>query len=148
MYKKIVEQFDLKAGDIIWLSSDITRTAFFIRSALKEKFDPVRIIGQFQEAVGEDGTIMLPTFNYDFSNNGVYDYVNSKGITGALGNIAIEQCGFVRTRHPLHSFAFGARIKSCWQIWITAILLARIHPLATVMKRMSHRSCWEQTGAP
>ena len=105
MYKEIVDQFGLQTGDIIWLSSDITRTAFFIRSMLKEKFDAGKLIAQFQEAVGETGTIMLPTFNYDFSNNGIYDYVNSKGITGALGNIALEQCGFKRTTHPLHSFA-------------------------------------------
>lgn len=111
MYKELVSQFNLKKGDMIWLSSDITRTALLVRSVTGVRFDAVKLIDEFKEAVGETGTILLPTFNYDFSNNGFYDYTKSKGITGALGNIALEKCGFVRTTHPLHSFAVWGKDK-------------------------------------
>lgn len=105
MYNEIVSQFNLKSGDIIWLSSDITKLAMLVRKETGVRFDPVMLLDEFKKAVGDTGTILLPTFNYDFSNNGFYDYNKSKGITGALGNIALEKSDFKRTQHPLHSFA-------------------------------------------
>lgn len=107
-YESIVEQFNIKKGDRIWLSSDIISFAMEFRRN-KQKLDQNELLDAFIDAVGPEGTILIPTFNFDFSNKGYYDYTNSKGTTGALGNTALKRADFTRTKHPLHSFAvYGA----------------------------------------
>ena len=103
-YNRLVEQFHISSGDRIWLSSELIKMIF----ELKKKgirFDGSALIDAFQEALGVEGTIMIPTFSFEFSNKGYYDIVNSKGTTGVLGNIALERKDFRRTQHPMHSFA-------------------------------------------
>lgn len=109
-YQILVEQFDIRKGERIWLSSDIIGFALEFRKE-KKKLDQNALIDAFIEAVGEEGTILIPTFNFDFSNNGYYDYKKSKGTTGALGNTALKRDDFKRTKHPLHSFAVWGRDK-------------------------------------
>lgn len=103
-YEEIVGQFEIKKGDCIYLSSDIIGIALEFRKQ-KERLDQNKLIDTFIDAVGPEGTILIPTFNFDFSNHGYYDYINSKGTTGALGNTALARSDFKRTLHPLHSFA-------------------------------------------
>lgn len=105
VYKDIVQQFNLSVGDRIWLSSDVTKLAFVVQAETGKRFDAGLLLQCFMEAVGTEGTLMLPTFNYEFSNKGKYDYLNSRGTTGALGNVALKKCGFRRTKYPIHSFA-------------------------------------------
>ena len=112
MYDKIASLFGLSEGDRVYLSSDITKLAFFFRKELNERFDPVKLLEAFQKAVGEEGTLALPVFSFDFSNNSFYDYRRTKGTTGTLGNTAMLKCGYVRTSHPMHSFAvWGADVE-------------------------------------
>lgn len=103
IYKELVDQFDIKKGDKIWLSSDLIQLVLKFR-ANKIKFDGSALLDAFQEAVGEDGTLLLPTFSFEFSNKKYYDISKTKGITGALGNIAMQREDFRRTQHPMHSF--------------------------------------------
>jgi len=103
-YTEIVDQFNIKPGERIWLSSDIIGFALAFRKE-KIKFDQNALIDAFIDAVGPEGTILIPTFNFDFSNHGHYDYIKSKGTTGALGNTALAREDFTRTKYPLHSFA-------------------------------------------
>lgn len=104
MYQKIIDSFEIEKGSRIWLSSDVTKIAYIMKKA-GEKFEPLKLLDYFKNVVGEGGTIMLPTFCFDFSNKGRYDYQHSKGVTGILGNVALEKGDFIRTKHPMHSFA-------------------------------------------
>ena len=103
-YSDIVNQFNLKKGDRIWLSSDIISLAMDFRKN-GERLNQNELLEAYMEAVGQEGTIIIPTFNFDFSNHGHYDYTKSKGTTGALGNTALAREDFTRTSHPMHSFA-------------------------------------------
>lgn len=109
-YKSFVDQFKIKKGERIWLSSDVIKLALQFR---KEglKFDGSALIDAFQDAVGEEGTLLLPTFSFEFSNKGRYDIKRTKGTTGVLGNIALGREDFSRTRHPMHSFAVWGKDK-------------------------------------
>jgi aminoglycoside 3-N-acetyltransferase len=104
IYGELLESLKVKKGERIWLSSEIIKLALVFR---KEgvKFDADRLFDAFKDALGEEGTLIVPTFCFDFSNNGVYDYKNSGCTTGALGNCALKREDFKRTKHPLHSFA-------------------------------------------
>ena len=110
MYRSIVEQLHINKGDRIWLSSELVKFVMQFKKA-GIKFSGGDLLNEFQEAVGIEGTIMIPTFSYEFSNKGKYDKKNTKGITGALGNMALERQDFVRTQHPMHSFAVWGKDK-------------------------------------
>ena len=104
VFEKLVECLEIKRGDRIWLSSEIVKLVLLCRK-LGAEFDASKLLDCFQSAVGEEGTLLLPTFSFVFSNTGKYDYTQSKGATGALGNIALQRKDFMRTKHPMHSFA-------------------------------------------
>lgn len=104
IYKNIIKKFDIQQGDSIWLSSELIKLILKFK-ANGLKFDGSDFLDELQDVLGEGGTILLPTFTFDFSNKGYYDIQRSKGVTGALGNIALQKEGFKRTKHPMHSFA-------------------------------------------
>lgn len=107
-YEDLVNQFDVKNGDRIWLSSELIHLILKFKE-WKIKFDGSALLNAFQKAAGEEGTLILPTFSFEFSNKHYYDINKTKGITGALGNIALQRKDFCRTQHPIHSFAVWGR---------------------------------------
>lgn len=109
-YEDVVNTFDLKRGDRIWLSSEIIKLVLVFRKK-GIKFDGNELINAFQRKIGEEGTIMIPVFSFDFSNKQKYDILHTKGVTGALGNIAMEREDFMRTAHPMHSFMVWGKDK-------------------------------------
>lgn len=104
IYKELINELNIHPGDRIWLSSELIQIVLQCRSR-KIPFEGSCLLTEFQNAVGETGTLLLPTFSYDFSNKGYYDIKKTKGTTGALGNIALSRDDFQRTKHPMHSFA-------------------------------------------
>lgn len=103
VYEELVERFCLNKGDKIWLSSELIQLLInFKKKGIK--FDGDQLINAFQNAVGDEGTLMIANFSFEFSNNKYYDIRNTKGVTGALGNIALQRNDFIRTQHPMHSF--------------------------------------------
>lgn len=109
-YEKIVSYFNLQKGDSIWLSSELIKLVLNLKKK-QIKFDGNELINAFQNVIGEDGTILIPTFCFDFSNKKHYDILKTKGITGALGNLALQRADFKRTKHPMHSFMVWGRDK-------------------------------------
>lgn len=110
IYSDIVDSFDIHSGDRIWLSSEIIRFALLAREK-GVPFNGNALIDAFQNKLTSEGTLFLPTFSFEFSNKGVYDIIKTKGITGALGNIALQREDFERTQHPMHSFAVWGKDK-------------------------------------
>ena len=110
-YTKIVEQLPIHNGDILNVHSDVLELAKICRN-YGEKFEGDRFIQSLQEAVGENGTLLFPTFNWDFCKGIAFDYHNTKGKSGALGNVALKMPGFKRTQHPIYSFAVWGKAQS------------------------------------
>lgn len=103
IYRKILDSFNVEKGDRIWLSSELARLTIQLgRNGIE--FDPENLINAFQERLGDTGTLIIPNFSFEFSNHGFYDIKNTRGVTGALGNIAMQRSDFERTHHPMHSF--------------------------------------------
>lgn len=109
-YKKIAGLLGINKGDILHISSDITRLAY---DAMEngEKFDANIFIDTFIDAVGESGTIFFSTYSWDFCQGKPFDYLNTKGKTGFLGNAALKREDFKRTKHPIYSFAVWGKDK-------------------------------------
>jgi aminoglycoside 3-N-acetyltransferase len=108
MYEELIESFKINKGEKLWLSSEIIKLVIlFKKNGIR--FDADRFLDCLKEAIGEEGTLLIPTFCFEFSNNGKYDYKNSACFTGAIGNTALKRKDFVRTKHPMHSFAVWGR---------------------------------------
>lgn len=103
-YRDIISYLDIKEGDILLVSSDILRLCCTCREN-SEAFDPNIFIDTIIGKVGNAGTLLFPTYNWDFCQGKVFDYRNSASQAGALGNVALKRDDFKRTKHPIYSFA-------------------------------------------
>lgn len=102
-YTGFAKACQLKKGDIIDVCSDLREFMIcFYRH--KETFDPNRLIDALQQAVGEEGTILIRTFNWDFCHGTPFDRRNTPSQTGRLGDVALKRPDFVRTKHALYSW--------------------------------------------
>lgn len=103
-YKTIPSVLKIKKGDVILLTSDITD--LFLRCQENgEVFDINILIDQFKEAIGEEGTLLIPTYHWGFCQGKTFNYKKTPGKTGAIGNAALRRKDFIRTKHPIYSFA-------------------------------------------
>ena len=101
------------SGDVLLLHSSIGRT---VRGLLKagvaaDQAVPV-ILQSFLEAVGAGGTLLLPLFNFDFTQGATFDIRTTPSRMGTLTEAGRLHPGAVRTGHPLYSFAvIGAKAQ-------------------------------------
>ena len=92
------------SGDTLLLHSNITKWTISLLKAGNKK--PLKLIlDAFINYLGEKGTLLLPTFNFDFSNIGYYDYYNTPSKMGSLSQASLKSKKFKRTKHPIYSFA-------------------------------------------
>jgi aminoglycoside 3-N-acetyltransferase len=93
----------IKPGEIIMIASDITRMSM---TAIRQegKFNPEDLIDSFIEKLGEEGSLIIPSFNFNLKDGERFDVKKSVPVTGALAETALERGDFIRTLHPLHSF--------------------------------------------
>ncbi len=103
-YQQLPAALGLEKKDVVLLTSDIT-DLFLQCQEHGEVFDANILLTRFQEAVGEEGTLLIPTYNWGFCQGKPFDYKKTPSKTGALGNAALRRKDFRRTRHPIYSFA-------------------------------------------
>ena len=102
--RDLPRQFGLKKGDKVWVSTDLKRLLY----ACIENNDDTDLnvfIDALIEEVGPEGTILIPTFNWDFCKGKTFDYHKTPCKTGSLGKYALKRDDFRRTKHPIYSFA-------------------------------------------
>lgn len=102
--RHIVKQLDIDKGDVLLISSDM-KGLLFQCFEHGDEIDLNVFLNSLMEAVGEEGTILLPTFNWDFCKGVTFDYYRTPCRTGSLGKTALRRKDYVRTRHPIYSFA-------------------------------------------
>ncbi len=88
----------------VLLMADLTQMAWQSRKA-GLSFSPVALLDAFLSATGPQGTLLVPTYNFDLRDGERYDPARTPPITGALAKAALAHPAFRRSRHPLHSFA-------------------------------------------
>ena len=100
----------VQKGDVIMVHSDIKS---FGRLATSDRdFLLQKIVDAIKESVGNDGTIVMPTFTYNFFKNMPYDITNSKSVVGVLTEYFRKQPDVSRTLHPTHCVALWGRHKN------------------------------------
>ena len=100
----IPKKLGIARGDKIFISSAVKDLMRICREN-GEKADLNVLIDGFIEAVGAEGTLIFPTYNWDWCGGGTFDYKYTPSKVGALSQAALERKDFKRTKHPIYSFA-------------------------------------------
>jgi aminoglycoside 3-N-acetyltransferase len=66
---------------------------------------PQTIIDALLAVLGEDGTLIMPTFNFDFCKGRPWDIRTTPSHMGAITNMVREHPDAKRVFHPIYSFA-------------------------------------------
>jgi aminoglycoside 3-N-acetyltransferase len=100
----------LAPGETLLLHSSLRRTSRAVVRAGGQISDAAEIVlDSFLEALGPDGTLLLPLFNFDFTSGATFDIRNTPSQMGALTEAGRRRPGAVRTGHPIYSFAVIGR---------------------------------------
>lgn len=94
----------VEKGGCVYVISDMMELAKVSR-ARGEKLVLGELIDGLKDLAGEEGTLLFPTFNWDFCKGVGFDYRRTPPRTGALPKAALSREDFARTAHPLYSFA-------------------------------------------
>ncbi len=102
--KDIPEKLGIKKNTNLFISSDTTQLLWkcFENEGTN---DLNQLLDSLQGQTGTGGTIVIPTYNWDFCSGKTFDYKNTRCKTGALGVTALKREDFIRTQHPIYSFA-------------------------------------------
>ncbi|THH39519.1 AAC(3) family N-acetyltransferase [Neolewinella litorea] len=95
----------ISEGDIVLVHSSLRRLIRHFAAKSKIKVTPNIVYESLVKAVGESGTIILPLFNFDFPQTGIFDVNHTPSQMGALTEVGRLDPESVRTGHPIYSFA-------------------------------------------
>ena len=109
--KKLLKKIGLKKNDTIYLASNILPLMIQYNNNNK-KIIPHQIINDILDIIGKNGTLLLPTFNWDYCVKKKFDIKKTISKCGALSNIALNREDFSRTKHPIYSFAVTGKYKN------------------------------------
>ena len=101
--KGLASKFGLNKGDRVYVTSDVKGLLYNCMHN-DDDTDLNILIDGIIDIIGEEGTLVFPTFNWSFCGGTPYDIRKTPGKTGSLGKIAMGRDDFRRTKHPLYSF--------------------------------------------
>jgi len=100
----------VRRGDTLLVHSDIRRTL------MTNKCTPKDVLDSLLEAIGSEGTLLLPLFNFGFCHGEPFDIRNTPSQMGSLTEAGRLYPGSVRSGHPVYSFcAIG------WNAWLYSV---------------------------
>lgn len=104
LYEDFLDSIGVFKGDKIYVASDL-RILINIFRKKGYSFETRQFIYCLTIRVGNEGSLVFPTFSWDFCDLGIYNHRLTRGSTGSLGNAALLRADFKRTKHPIYSFA-------------------------------------------
>jgi len=72
---------------------------------------PQTVIDALLEVLGNDGTLIMPTFNFDFCKGEPWDVRNTPSHMGAMTNMVRQHPAAKRVFHPIYSFAILGKTR-------------------------------------
>ena len=103
-FPDIIKKLDIFKGDTLLVSSDVSRLFYIEYQRTGELPNLDLLVDALKEAVGEDGTLIFPTFTWDFCKRLPFNIRESPCKTGSLSNVTLNRLDFKRTKHPIYSF--------------------------------------------
>lgn len=109
---QLLAELGIKKGDVLMVHSDLAALGRPPEHFLQKKdLFLSKILGLFKEAVGPEGTILMPTFTYSFMKSEMYDVDNTPSTAGVLTEFFRKQKNIIRTQNPNLSFAVWGKEK-------------------------------------
>ncbi len=94
----------LKAGDIVLVHSSY-------KSLGSVQGGPQTVIDALLEVLTPDGTLIMPTFNFNFNKGEPWDVLKTPSHMGAITELARTNPASRRVFHPFYSFAILGKLK-------------------------------------
>ena len=109
----------IKPGDTIYLGLNLGKTFLPYRKTLfkKENLLSIKnkccelILNSLKELVGNEGTIIVPTFSFSFIKQKKFDIKNTSSTLGFFENFFLKQKKIKRSPHPLYSISVWGKNK-------------------------------------
>ena len=101
--RELASHLGLHKGDRVYVTSDVKALLYTIMHH-EDETDLNILIDGIIDIIGEEGTLVFPTFNWSFCGGTPFDHHKTPAKTGSLCKIAMERSDFRRTRHPIYSF--------------------------------------------
>jgi len=120
MYKDLEEikhalnNCGIKKNDLIFLHGDEI-LASQISTSLNEKDPTLIFINALVDLIGDQGTLVIPTFTYSFTTSEVYDVDNSASEVGNFSEKFRKIKETIRSRNPIFSVASIGKLSSSIQ---------------------------------
>lgn len=108
--ESIINKLGIQNGDKLFVSSNIVKLIINFKKN-NILFDPNYLIDLLKEKVGKNGTLLFPTFNWDFCRGKTFNYFNTPSRTGSLSSAALKRSEFMRSINPIYSFAVTGKDK-------------------------------------
>lgn len=109
MLEETLEKVGVKARDIILVHLDSTAIRTLSGLAWKDVFNLLKQC--FLNVLGENGTLIVPTFNWDFCKGKAYIHEKTRSQVGMFTNYILFDQASVRSFHPIYSFAAIGNLK-------------------------------------
>ncbi len=103
-YLDYIKQLPVKPGESVYIISNMAPVLYTEIKAGRKPYLS-QFIDELKNIFNKDNTIIIPTFNWDFCKGLPFDYKNSKSQAGILGDYALKDKDFKRTKHPIYSYA-------------------------------------------
>lgn len=95
---------DIQKGDVLDVASDMLSCILFFKEN-RASFSMDVLLDALKDRVGDGGTVLIRTFNWDFCHGVPFDYNKTPSQVGSLGNAALKRKDFRRSKHPIYSWA-------------------------------------------
>lgn len=95
----------IRAGNTVLLHSNVVRTIRTMRKSGHRGVTADTLLASFRTALGPEGTLVLPVFNFDFTQGAPFVIRHTPSQMGALTEAGRLSPGTIRTGHPIYSFA-------------------------------------------
>lgn len=109
-YEVFFKEIGISENDHLIISSDI-RQILAYQKRINSNIQLPDLLTALAKLNFRNGSVIIPTFTWEFCNKNYYDIKNTSSALGALANIALKDSFFTRTKHPIYSFAVAGKIS-------------------------------------
>ena len=119
MREKIIEilkvnwkRCGIEKGDLVLVHSSLKRLLLQLKSEFGILLTPKDIYDSLLAALGKEGTLVLPLYNFDFPKKAYFNFNETRSKMGVLTEIGRKDENSVRTGHPIYSFAVVGKLSN------------------------------------
>lgn len=109
-YLTYFSSIDTEQFSTIIIVSDMIKLIRHVQST-GNQFNGELFLESIKKIIKPYQTLLIPTYNWSFCHDIPFDYKNTPSAVGLLGNLALKDKDFKRTKHPIYSFAVFGKDK-------------------------------------